>query len=447
MTSASDWFQQFGMANKGLGRLLAVLATVMLLLAVASVWNAWTNDPVVTASSLVTLLLLLGAQSVSHRARMRQGRAALALACQTSDALLAHMEEGVMLVSPGRRVELCNPQAMALLELTPDLVRTQPDLADILIDQDHQDDSDGAPQPGWSDNAAVGLEARMHVYRRRDGGTIDIRNIALPGGRSLRLCSQAAVDLAARGARRGADILAPAPRSDGITLGYQPVLDTETGALRSLVARLLRPAPGGTALDEAVPLDRSLDNWVLETACREAATWAMPIHLSVPLSRGSMADCGLVEHIRGILHLTGLEADRLTLEFPVSYFGIGMPRTVRATLTALRDDGVGLILTEAGQTPTRVGPDVALFRQVKIDAALIGAMISDPLALQAVKDVLGDAAGMGAEVVADGVAENTQREMLRMLGCGGVQGALLGQPRPPEWARDFLWRANTQLAK
>ncbi len=449
MMSASDWFKQFSMANKGLGRLVAVLATVTLLSAVASVWHAWTNDPVVTAPSVVILLLLLllGAQSLSHRARRRQDQAALALACQTSDALLAHMEEGVMLVSPGHRVELYNPQAMALLELTADLMRIQPDLADILIDQDHHDDPDGAPQPGWNDNAAVGLEARMHVYRRRDGGTIDIRNIALPGGRSLRLCSQAAVGPAARSPQRHSDILAPIPWSDGITLGYQPVLDTETGALRSLVARLLRPAPGGAVPDEAVTLDRSLDNWVLETACREAATWAMPIHLSVPLSRGSMADSGLVEHIREVLHLTGLDADRLTLELPVSYFGAGMPRTVRATLTALRDDGVGLILTEAGQTPTRVGPDVALFRQVKIDAALIGAMMSDPLALQAVKDVLEDAAGMGAEVVADGVAENTQREMLRMLGCGGLQGALLGQPRPPEWARDFLWRANTQLAK
>ena len=443
----SGWFQQFSMANKGLGRLLAVLATVTLFALVASVWNAWTNDLAVSAPSLVTLLLLLGLQSVSHRARIRQDQASLALACQTADALLAHMEEGAMLVSPGKRVELCNPQAMTMLELTSDLVQTQPDLADILIDQGHQDDPGSISQPGWSNNAAVGLEATVHVYRRRDGRRVDIRNIALPGGRSLRLCSHAGGELAARSARRRSDILVPTPRSDGITLAYQPVLDTETGALRSLVARSLRVAPDGTAPDEAVVLDRSLDNWVLETACREAATWAMPIHLSVPLSRGSMADSGLVEHIREVLHLTGLDADRLMLELPVSYFVAGMPRTVRATLTALRDDGVGLILTEAGQTPTRVGTDVALFRKVKIDGALIGAMLSDPLALQAVRDVLEDAAGMGAEVVADGVTENTEREMLRMLGCSGVQGALLGYPRPPEWARDFLWRANTQFAK
>ena len=443
----SGWFQQFSMANKGLGRLLALLATVTLFSVVAAVWNASTNNPGVSAPSLVTLLLLLGLQSVSHRARIRQDQAALALACQTADALLAHMEEGAMLVSPGKRVELCNPQAMTMLELTSDLVQTQPDLADILIDQGHQDDPGSISQPGWNDNAAVGLDARTHVYRRRDGGVIDVRNIALPGGRSLRLCSHAGGDLGARGARRRSDNLVPTPRSDGITLGYQPVLDRETGALRSLVARSLRLAPDGTSADEAVALDRSLDNWVLETACREAATWAMPIHLSVPLSRGSMADAGLVEHIREVLHLTGLEADRLMLELPVSYFGTGMPRTVRATLRALRDDGVGLILTEAGQTPTRIGTDVTLFRKVKIDAGLISAMMSDPRALQAVKDVLEDAAGIGAEVVADGVTENTEREMLRMLGCSGVQGALLGHARPPEWARDFLWRANTQFAK
>ena len=441
------WFQQSSTANKGLGRLLAVLATITLFAVVASVWNGWTNDPAVAAPSAVTLLLLLGAQSLSHRARLRRDQAALALACQTADVLLAHMEEGAMLVSSGNRVELCNPQAMAMLELTPDLVRTQPDLADILIDQGHQDDPDSVSRPGWSDDATVSLEARMHVYCRRDGGSIDVLNLALPGGRSLRLCSHSGGDPAARGARRRSDNLVPTPRSDGITLGYQPVLDTETGALRCLVARSQHLGPDGTAPGEAVALDRSLDNWVLETACREAATWAMPIHLSVPLSRGSMADPGLVEHIREVLHLTGLDAERLTLEFPVSYFGIGMPRTVRATLTALRDDGVGLILTEAGQTPTRVGADVALFRTVKIDAALISAMMSDSLALQAVKDLLQDAAGMGADVVADGVTENTEREMLRMLGCGGVQGALLGHPRPPEWARDFLWRANTQFAK
>jgi len=445
MTATSAWFQQFSGANKGLGRLLAVLVTVTLFSVVVSVWNAWTNDPGVAVPSLITLLLLLGAQSVAHKAEMRQDRAALALAIQTAGALLTHIDEGVMLVSARNRIEMCNPQAVAMLELTADLMLTRPDLADILIDQGHQDDPDAMPQPGWSDNAAVGLEATMHQYRRRDGGAIDIRNIPLPGNRSLRLCSHAAAHPAARGAAWRPDMLDPTPRSDGITLGYQPVLDTETGALRSLVARLLRPTPGGA--DQAVPLDRSLDNWVLETACREAATWAMPIHLSVPLSRGSMADAGLVERIREILHLTGLEAERLTLEVPVSYFGAGVPPTVRATLTLLRDDGIGLILTEAGQTPTRVGRDVALFRQVKIDPALVSAMLSDPLALKAVKDVLEDAAGMGTDVVADGVTENTEREMLRMLGCGGVQGALLGPPRPPEWARDALWRANKQLAK
>jgi len=444
MTATSTWFQQFSGANKGLGRLLTVLAAFTLFAVVAFVWDAWTNEPALAAPSLITLVLLLGAQSLAHRAAVRQDRASLALAVQTAGALLAHVTEGVMLVSSGNKVETCNPQALAMLELTADLMLTRPDLADILIDQGYQDDPDAMPESGWS-GAAVGLEATAHLYRRRDGGAIDIRNIPLPGNRSLRLCSHAAAHTAAHGTSWHSDMLDPAPRPDGITLRYQPVLDTETGALRSFVALLLRPSPGG--MDEAVPLDRSLDNWVLETACREAATWAMPIHLSVPLSRGSMADAGLVERIREVLHLTGLDAERLMLEVPVSYFGVGVPPTVRATLTLLRDDGIGLILTEAGQTPTRVGRDVTLFRQVKIDPALVGDMLSDPLALKAIKDVLEDAVGMGADVVADGVTENTEREMLRMLGCGGVQGALPGPPRPPEWARQALWRANTQLAK
>ena len=442
MTAAAQgWFQQLSAANRGLGRLLPVLATITLFAVTVAIWNAWTDDPAVAVPLLVTLLLLLGAQLVSHKAEMRRDRAALALACETADALLAHMDEGVMLISPGNRVEKCNPQAMAMLELTADLMLIQPDLADVLIDQGGPDEPGSAPQPG----AEAGLAAGLHWYFRRDGQPIEVRNIPLPGGRSLRLCSPGAGHLAERGGPGSPGIMTGAPRPDGITLGYQPVVDTETGALRSLMARPLRPASGDTG--EAVALDRSLDAWVLETACREAATWAMSIPVVVPLSRGSIADAGLVERVREILHLTGLDADRLMLEVPVGYFGAGVPQTVRATLTLLRDDGIGLVLTEVGLTPTRVGTDVALFRQVKIDAALVGAMMSDPLALKAVKDVLEDAASIGADAVADGVTENTERELLRMLGCGGVQGALLGLPRPPEWARDALWRANTQLAR
>ena len=423
--------------------MLPVLATITLPAVTVAIWNAWTDDPAVAVPLLITLLLLLGAQLFSHKAEMRRDRAALALACQTADALLAHMDEGVMLVSPGNRVESCNPQAMLMLELTADLMLTQPDLADVLIDQGSPDEPGDALQPG-SDDAAAGV-AEAHRYLRRDGQPIDVRNIPLPGGRSLRLCSNGAGHLAARGDPGSPGVMTGAPRPDGIILGYQPVVDTETGALRSLMARPLRPRPGDA--DESVALDRSLDLWMLEMACREAATWAMPIPVVVPLSRGSIADAGLVERVSEILHLTGLDADRLMFEVPVSYFGAGVPRTVRATLTLLRDDGIGLILTEVGLTPTRVGTDVALFRQIKIDAALVGAMMSDPLALKAVKDVLEDAVSIGAEAVADGVTENTERELLRMLGCGGVQGALLGLPRPPEWARNALWRANTQLAR
>ena len=442
--AAPGWFHQFGATSRGLGRLLAVLATVTLFDVAVAIWNAWTDDPSVAVPSLVTLLLLLGAQSFAHRAELRQDRAALALACQMADALLAHIDQGVMLVSQADRVERCNPQAMAMLELTADLMLTQPDLADVLIDQGDPDEPGSPPDPGLGDGAA-GLAAGMHRYHRRDGQPIDVRNIALPGGRSLRLCSHAAGYPAARGGHGSPGMMTHAPRPDGITLGYQPVADIETGALRSLMARPLRPAPGGAA--EAVALDRSLDAWVLETACREAATWAMPMPLVVPLSRGSISDPDLLERVREVLHLTGLDAVRLMLELPVSYFAAGVPRTVRATLTALREDGIGLVLTEVGLTPTRVGADVALFRQVKIDAALVGAMMSDPAALKAVKDVLEDAVSIGVDAVADGVTENTEREMLRMLGCGAVQGALPGLPRPPEWARDALWRANTRLAK
>src|ERR1700739_704348 len=77
---------------------------------------------------------------------------------------------------------------------------------------------------------------------------------------------------------------------------------------------------------------------------------------------------------------------------------------------------------------------------IKIDRSFVVSAAADPAKVPIVAGIIALARGLNAEVIAEGSETPEQRELVRELGCGLVQGHLFARPMPPTDAFRFAQR-------
>ncbi|HST00440.1 MAG TPA: PAS domain S-box protein, partial [Usitatibacter sp.] len=147
-------------------------------------------------------------------------------------------------------------------------------------------------------------------------------------------------------------------KSDELELHYQPIVDTSTGAVRSVEALLrwhdperglMLPA-GFIPLAEESGLGHAIGHWVMEAACRQARKWrdaGVPLAVSVNLSAGQLRDTSMVGDLKRVLARTGCEPGWLQLEITET----SMVRDVEGAsvvLAKLRTLGVRVAIDDFG---------------------------------------------------------------------------------------------------
>ena len=232
---------------------------------------------------------------------------------------------------------------------------------------------------------------------------------------------------------------------------YQPIFDGRTG-LPSSCEALLRwrhPVQGLLSPDmfipiaEATGLIKPLGRWVLQTACAEAATWALPVRLAINLSPVQLTQPDLKQQVLDALAAGGLPPERLDLEVTETVLLSDIAH-VRSQMMSLQSCGIRLVMDDFGTGHASLEALQGFpFQQIKIDQSFVAGIFDDDRAGAILPAILSMAAAMKLEVVAEGVATAAQVEALRRLGCRFMQGFLLGRPEPPERIRDFLWRCTS----
>jgi len=239
--------------------------------------------------------------------------------------------------------------------------------------------------------------------------------------------------------------LRSALRENELVLHYQPIVrlgDRRVQEVEALV-RWERPGHGlmapGTFLSvaEEAGLAPALDRWVLETACRDAASWPSPVAVSVNLSERLLSQTGVVELVMDVLERTGLSPYRLGIEVTEHLLGRNVPEAVRA-LGRLRELGIEVYLDDFGTEYS----SLSRLRQLSLDVLKIDqsfvADLGEPSGQVIVSAIIGMAHGLGLVVVAEGVEETAQLDILVGLGCDAVQGFLLARPLPVDQLQEFL---------
>ena len=271
-------------------------------------------------------------------------------------------------------------------------------------------------------------KADTALYRAKADGRGTLRFYDLAMDRQMLARRQLAQDL--RGAIAG----------DQLALHYQPLYGSDGRTLTGYEAllRWQHPGLGNVPPVEFIPLAEEtglIDNigqWVLQRACRDAATWPAPLTVAVNLSAAQFTNGDLVQTVTRSLAAAGLNARRLELEITESLL---MKNTdaVLGTLRAVAAMGVPIAMDDFG---TGYSSLAYLWRfpfdKVKIDRAFTQNLQHDAKVGLIVRSIITLAHSLDIRVNAEGVETAGQMAALQEHGCDELQGFLLGRPGPVE---------------
>jgi diguanylate cyclase len=232
---------------------------------------------------------------------------------------------------------------------------------------------------------------------------------------------------------------------DELRLVYQPQKDIQSQAITGFEALLRWKHPSRGEISPAVfiPIAEEtgaileIGDWVMKTACREAATWTRPLSVAVNVSAVQLYNADFVQELHQTLLETGLPPRRLEIEITETALVRDFNRAL-ATLRQIKALGIGIAMDDFGTGYSSLSNLRAFpFDKIKIDGSFIKSVNSNDQAATIVRAVLGLGRGLGLPVLAEGVETDAELQFLRNELCHQVQGYLLGRPATIGSFRDF----------
>ncbi|TFV47883.1 bifunctional diguanylate cyclase/phosphodiesterase [Bradyrhizobium niftali] len=219
---------------------------------------------------------------------------------------------------------------------------------------------------------------------------------------------------------------------------YQPIRDVASGRVVAFEA-LLRwnhPQRGLIAPINFIPLAEEtglivqLGEFMLRSACADAATWPDDIDVAVNLSPVQFKNPNLIASVTEALTASGLAARRLELEITESVLLQNSEATL-TTLHELRAMGVRISLDDFGTGYSSLSYLRSFpFDKIKIDRSFVSELATREDSMAIIRAVTGLGRSLGIVTTAEGVENDAQLELLRREGCTQAQGYLFSKPRP-----------------
>ena len=227
-----------------------------------------------------------------------------------------------------------------------------------------------------------------------------------------------------------------------ISVHYQPEFDAATGAVVRFeaLARWHPPQLGHISPGRFIPvaeesgLINPLGCYVMEQACREAVTWqeicSSPVQVAVNVSPIQFSSDTIVQDVRRILERTSLPPRLLQVELTESVM-MGSLHKALEKMQSLRALGVSLALDDFGTGYSCLSylPELP-FAAIKLDRSFILKLSTASNSNKMIRPIVDLAHGMYMRVIAEGVEEPSQLDLVKELGVDEIQGFLLGRPSP-----------------
>ncbi|MET9432429.1 aminotransferase class I/II-fold pyridoxal phosphate-dependent enzyme [Streptomyces sp. NPDC003036] len=239
---------------------------------------------------------------------------------------------------------------------------------------------------------------------------------------------------------------------EAFALRYQPILELVSGEVTGFEAlirwphshRGLVPPDQFITLAEETGHITALGAWVLQRAAGDIARWQRarprtdPLYLNVNVSARQFLDPSFVDDVRRVLDTSGLARGSLVLEITESVL-MRSDEHISTALRTLKELGVSIAIDDFGTGFS----SLSYLREfpidvLKVDKSFIDDIVTDGQQVALVEGIVRIADVLGLQVIAEGIENPGQRDLLAAMGCRHGQGYLFARPMAAGEAERYL---------
>jgi diguanylate cyclase (GGDEF)-like protein len=234
--------------------------------------------------------------------------------------------------------------------------------------------------------------------------------------------------------------------SDQFHLVFQPLIQARDQKLVGFEAliRWNHPQRGFVPPNVFIPVAEeaglmvAIGDWVIDEACKAAASWPEVITVALNISPKQIGVAALPNTVSEALARYKLPGNRLELEVTEGVF-LGDNGSTLDVLKRLRALGVGIALDDFGTGYSSIGYlNKAVFHKLKIDGSFVREAGSRPENVAIIQSIVQLAKSFRMSITAEGVETAEDFERMRELGCDTIQGYLFGKPLSYERANQMV---------
>jgi len=236
---------------------------------------------------------------------------------------------------------------------------------------------------------------------------------------------------------------------------YQPQIDLKHGQIIGAEAllrwnspRLENPGP-----DEFIPIAEQcglinpIGKFVMRTAFMQCAEWQKTFfdsfRIAINLSPRQFRESNLVNTIIDEISNSGIDSSSVELEITEGVL-LNAQENIIEALNDLANQHIILSMDDFGTGYSSLSYLLRYpFSTLKIDQSFVNDMLSDPKDRELIKATIAMAHNTQLKVIAEGVEEQEQSQLLKNLGCDYAQGYLYGKPMPAAEFTSFLQQQKT----
>ncbi|KAB0581072.1 EAL domain-containing protein [Ideonella dechloratans] len=238
-----------------------------------------------------------------------------------------------------------------------------------------------------------------------------------------------------------------------LVLYYQPKVDAQSGRLMGVEA-LMRWRRGDALVppNEFIPMAEEtglivpLSEWALREAARQAHEWRQAFGFNESIAVNMPSRMFLRQDLVDLIHEAvkpyGIPHRMLLLEITESSLMKDL-QSILPTLHRLNEVGVQISVDDFGTGYSSLQYLTELpISELKIDRSFVNKLGREPKASEVIHLIISLAQALSLRVVAEGVENTTQMNLLRSLQCRMMQGYLISRPMPgadlPAWVAEHV---------